>query len=103
MQIEYDTTTPAAFEIKDVRLEARHEHERHLRVYLSPVPQSRNRFEGTSYETRKRSAILSIEALRGKKWVKARASCQFNLGKSRIFEVFTGLETCHVLRHEKAA
>jgi hypothetical protein len=47
--------------------------------------------------------IVEFLALRGKKWVKARASCQFNLIKSRIFEVFTGLETCHVLRHEKAA
>jgi len=50
----------------------------------------------------KRVLILLV-ALRGKKWVKARASCQFNPKKSRIFEVFTGLETCHVLRHEKAA
>ena len=46
---------------------------------------------------------LRKRALRGKKWVKAGASCQFNPRKSRIFEVFTGLETCHVLRHEKAA
>jgi hypothetical protein len=42
-------------------------------------------------------------ALRGKKWVKAGASWQFNPRKSRIFEVFMGLKICHFLRHEKAA
>jgi hypothetical protein len=42
-------------------------------------------------------------ALRGKKWVKGGASCQSSPIKSMIFEVFTELEICHVLRHEKAA
>jgi RNA-directed DNA polymerase len=42
-------------------------------------------------------------ALHGKKWVRARASCRLKPRISRIFEVFRGLETCHVFGHGKAA
>jgi len=49
------------------------------------------------------SGLLKITALHGKKWVRARASCRLKPRISRIFEVFRGLETCHVFGHGKAA
>src|ERR1700720_926382 len=36
------------------------------------------------------------KALRGKRWVSASASCKLKPRISMIFEVFRGLETCHV-------